>query len=259
MRRALLFLAIIILSLAFSCAKKKDRMTILTENYPPLSYIQDGQVTGYGTEVVEAIQAELGIDFTPRIKSWDEAYEKALNEPNVVIYTIEKTPARAGKFYFIGPLGANTASFYALRDNDLELATLEDARAVETIATTKNWFTEQYLREQGFTNLLSCETPYENIDMLLNKEAELAPFTDVTYPELAKAAGIDPSELKPVLKLFSSEYYIALSSKTDPQIILDWEQAFATIEKDGTLQQIREKWFPPIEESSENESPVDFN
>ncbi|MGC9362463.1 MAG: substrate-binding periplasmic protein [Candidatus Syntrophosphaera sp.] len=233
-------------------------MTILTENYPPLSYVQDGKVTGYGTDVVAAIQQELGTDFSPRITSWEEAYEIALNEPNVVIYTIEKTPERADKFYFIGPLGANTSSFYALSDNGIKLETLEEAKAVDTIATTKNWFTEQYLKEQNFTNLVSRETPYENIDMLLNGEADLAPFTDVTYPELAKAAGIDPSELKPVMRLFSSEYYLALSRKTDTQVILDWEQAFATIERDGTLQKIKDKWFPPNPASEENEESEDL-
>lgn len=258
MKKALLFIAISLALFAFSCSRKEVRMTILTENYPPLSYIQDGKVTGYGADVVAAIQEELGTDFAPRLTSWEEAYETALKEPNVVIFTIEKTPDRVDKFYFIGPLGANTSSFYALRENEVTLETIEDAKAVDKIATTKDWFTEQYLKEQGFTNLVSRETPYENIEMLLKGEADLALFTDITYPEITKAAGIEPAELKPVLRLFSSEYYIALSNETDTQIILEWEQAFAKIEKDGTLQKIKDKWFPPTPPADEDRKSEDI-
>lgn len=61
------------------------------------------------------------------------------------------------------------------------------------------------------------------------------------------------------MRLFSSEYYLALSNETDTQIILDWEQAFATIEKDGTLQKIKDKWFPPPLPSEENGAEPELN
>jgi len=41
---------------------------------------------------------------------------------------MEKTPEREGKFHFIGPLGENVSSFYALRESDISVPDLEAAK-----------------------------------------------------------------------------------------------------------------------------------
>lgn len=156
---------------------------------------------------------------------------------------MEKTPEREDKFNFIGPLGANIAYFYALASNPIELPDIEAAKAVPAIATTTNWFTEQALKEQGFTNLQSRTDPIDNLRMLVNKEADLAVFTDVTFPGLCEEAGVAADSLRPVLQLMQTEYYIAISKATAPEIVKQWEEAFATIRDNGTLETIRKKWF----------------
>jgi len=229
--------------LCVSCTRKNVKMTILTENYPPLSYAENGVVTGYGAEVVAAIQKELNTDAVPVVLPWDEAYNRALAEPNVVLFTMEKTADREGKFNFIGPLGANTSYFYSLASNPTMLTDLEAAGKVKAITTTTNWFTEQFLKDKGFGNLISKPDPLENLKLLVNKEADLGVFTDVTFPQLCKEAGIPPDSLKPVLELMKSEYYIAISKATDPKVVKTWEKAFAKIQANGTLKELKNKWF----------------
>ncbi|MBW6513497.1 MAG: transporter substrate-binding domain-containing protein [Candidatus Syntrophosphaera sp.] len=246
--KKLCFVLVVALALfGLACSRKETPLTILTEDYPPLSFMENDMVTGYGAEVVGAIQEILKTNFVPQLLEWDDAYERALNEPNVVLFTMEKTPERADKFHFIGPLGAHTASFYALAESDLQLPNLEAAKEVKIIATTKKWFTEQYLLEQGFTNLVSTDTPQQNITMLLEKKADLSVFTNVTYPLLAKSAGIDPDALKPIFDVMSTEYYITISKATDPAVVAKWQEAFAQLQQDGSLQKIKDKWFPPAE------------
>jgi hypothetical protein len=50
MKKCIVFLALVLLLLSISCTKKNREMTILTENYPPLSYAENGVVTGVGAE-----------------------------------------------------------------------------------------------------------------------------------------------------------------------------------------------------------------
>ncbi|GAB1365679.1 MAG TPA: transporter substrate-binding domain-containing protein [Candidatus Cloacimonas sp.] len=244
MKKCVVFLALVLLLLSISCTKKNREMTILTENYPPLSYAENGVVTGFGAEVVAAIQKELKTNSTPVLLKWDEAYQRALSEPNVLIFTIEKTPEREGKFNFIGPLGANTTYFYALAESKIDLADLEAAKQVTSIATTTNWFSEQLLMEKGFTNLYSKADPVETLKMLTSKEADLAIFTDISFPQLCQVAGVSPSAFKPVLEVLQSEYYIAISKSTDPKDVLQWEKAFVKLSADGTLASLKNKWFP---------------
>lgn len=244
MKKASLLLMVLGVLIFVSCARKETPMTILTEDYPPLSYLENGVVTGYGADVVAAIQAELQTKAVPELMNWDAAYKRALTEPNVVLFTMEKTPEREDKFFFIGPLGDNISSFYTLKDSELAVPDLKTAQGVKAIATTTDWFTEQYLKEQGFTNLVSKPDPKDDIRMLTDKVADLSVFTDVTYPQIAKDAGIDPAALKPVLELMKTEYYIAISKQTDPKTVGRWREAFAKLQRDGSLKAIKDKWFP---------------
>ena len=234
------------LLLFVGCARKETPLTILTEDYPPLSYLDNGTVTGFGAEVVAAIQKELGTAYQPSLVNWDDAYQRALNEPNIVLFTMDKTPEREDKFHFIGPLGESVASFYALAGSEIKLPDLEAAKSVPSIATTTEWFTEQYLKEKGFANLASHPDPQQAIRSLMEKKSELSVFTDITYPRLAKDTGIDPTALKPVLELLRSQYYMAIAKQTDPKIVEKWRQAFAKLDRDGTLKTLKEKWFPPV-------------
>lgn len=105
-------------------------------------------------------------------------------------------------------------------------------------------FTEQYLKKQGFTNLVSRPDPKETIKLVLDKKADLGVFTDITIPEIAKSAGVSADTLKPVLQLMKTQYYIAISKKTDKRTVARWQEAFAKLEREGRIQSIRELWFP---------------
>ena len=54
MNRVIVLIVAIISILGVSCTKKNPDLTILTENYPPLSFLENGVVTGYGGDVVAA-------------------------------------------------------------------------------------------------------------------------------------------------------------------------------------------------------------
>ena len=223
--------------------KEKVTLTLLTEDYPPLSFLKDGEVSGYGADVVAAIQKELGTSYVPMIMSWDEAYHRALFDANVVLFTMERTPEREGKFHFIGPLGTNTTYFYALASNQEAFNSLEDVRRVKAIATTTSWFSEQVLREKGFDNLVSKPFPVATLKQLENQETELALFTDITFPQICKDAQLDPDRFKPVLELMHSQYYIAISKGTDEKIVKMWQTAFDKIKKEGILEVLKQKWL----------------
>lgn len=243
MKKIVILFAALVLLLA-ACGKKEPELSLVTEDYPPLTFLQDGQLTGYGSEVVAEIQGKLGTNFQPQIMSWDKAYEKALSEPNVVIFTIEKTREREDLFYFVGPLGANTASFYIRKDSALEISDLAAAKALESIATTSNWFTELYLKSNGFTNLISKEDPKENIRMVMDGEAQASVFTDLSYHLLAEELGVDSSELKAVLPLMTTEYYIGISKTTDATIVQKWQDAFEELVAEGRIEELKAKWLP---------------
>lgn len=243
MKKSIHLFVMLSIFILVSCAHKPAPMTLVTENYPPLTYMEGDVVTGYGTEVVKAMQSELNSCDPIAMLPWDAAYEKAINDSNVVIFTMERTPARENLFNWIGPLGSNKSSFYVRKDSNLTIKSLEDAKKLKAIATTAGWFTEQYLKKQNFPNLISSEKPTDNVKQIMDGSADAAIFTDVTVKDIIKQAGCQPEDLIPIFEVMTTDYYIGISRKTDPEIVGKWDKAFESIKANGTLDALKQKWL----------------
>jgi len=217
---------------------------IFTEQYPPLSFSENGQITGYGTEVVREILKDLGIPDNIRMSSWENGYNLCLTMPNFVLYTMKRTPLRDDLFQWVGPIGSNNTIFYAKKGSNLTINSMEDAKKVGKIATCSAWFSEQDLKNAGFTNLVSSPDPRENVRQLIEGEVDLSIFTDITIPDIAKEAGYSIDDLEPLFVVSSGDFYIALSSDTPKHVVKDWQNAFKKMYKDGTLKKLYDKWLP---------------
>jgi len=235
-------------------------LQMYTEDYPPLTFEQDGRVTGLGTEIVREICRRLNTPENIRLLQWDNAYKLALLNPNTVLFTVEHTLERDPLFQWVGPLGSNITQFYTRKGDKLKIESMDDAKKVEKIATCSSWFTEQELRRAGFTNLVSSPYPEENVRQLMQGEAQLSVFTDLTVPDLARMAGYSVEDLQPVYVVSESYFYIALSQGTPPETVQAWKEAYTQMKQDGTLAQIYAKWLPnrqpPQEVTDETSAPA---
>ena len=219
-------------------------LQIFTEDYPPLTFEDNGQVTGFGTEVVREILNRLDIPDNIRISSWENGYHLCLTNPNFVLFTMKRTPLREKLFNWIGPIGSNHTIFYAKKGSDIKINSMEDAKKVSKIATCSAWFSEQDLKNAGFTNLVSSPDPNENVRQLVEGKVDLSIFTDITIPAIAKQAGYSIDDLEPVYTVSTGDFYIAISKGTPQHVIDEWQQLFHDIYEDGTLEKMYGEWLP---------------
>ena len=243
MKKAVLFLVCVLLVSMFSCTKKQAPLTILTEDYPPLSFAAGDSISGFAADVVASIQQVLKTNYKPTLLKWDAAYNRVITEPNVVLFSMERTPEREDLVHWIGPLGETKTFLYARKDNPIMIQSLEEAKALKAIATTTNWFSEQYLKNEGFENLVSSEKPSDSIKQIISGRVEISVFSALTFNKIAEDAGYVPSDFRPIFELMSSSYYIAISKGTDPQIVANWKTAFEQIKANGTLDKLKAKWL----------------
>ncbi len=244
MNKMLIILCVFTLLFCLSCTKKQPEVTLLTENYPPLTYLDGDIVTGYAAEIVDAMQKVMKTDYKPTVLTWDNAYQRALSEPNIVIFTMERTDDREDKFNWIGPLGVNKTYFFARANSELDISNLDDAKEVPAIGTVTNWFSEQYLIDNGFNNLESSPNPSTVIEMLMNKKVDMIAFTDLSCKMIAEKARYKYSDLKPLFEFMSTGYYIGISKQTDARIVNKWQKAFLAIQREGELDKLKDRWFP---------------
>jgi polar amino acid transport system substrate-binding protein len=220
---------------------------LVTEEYPPITFMRDGKPAGFVTEIVREIAQRNALPDNVRLTSWKNAYNMALLHPNVVLFSAERTAEREALFHWVGPVGRNSAILFAKKGSGLRIATLQAAREVGAIATTTDWFTEQHLKREGFTNLVSSRDPVDNVKQLMNGEVQLSIFTNLTIPEIVKEAGYRMDDLEPVYTVSHSDFYIAISRGTPAQIVERWRDTLNELKRDGTFEAIYRSYLPRAE------------
>jgi len=219
-------------------------LQLMTEEYPPVTFMKDGKPSGFVTDLVREIAARQGISNNVRLTSWKNAYNLTLLHPNVVLFSTERTPGRENLFQWVGPVGKNSAIFYAKKGSGISISSLEDAKKIAAIATTTNWFTEQYLKSKGFMNLVSSPLPEASVKQLMNGEVQISVFTDITIPEIVKNAGYSMDDLEPIFNISNTYFYIAISLGTPPEMVQKWQSVLNDLKSDGTFEKIYRNYIP---------------
>jgi len=242
-----LFLLMLVTGTYYSAHAQE--ITIVTENYPPFHYEENGIVVGQGTETVQAVLDVLSIKARIEIYPWVRAYQMALNNRNTLIYGIARTPQRENLFKWIGVSSPVRYCLFALTSrNDIHVNTLIDAKQYK-IGTVRDDIIELYLIENGFQIRKDIEpnSSYEaNFKKLINQRVDLWGVVDLTAHYLVQSNQYPKNIIKEVycLKEISTEgAYMAFSKNTPEALVDQFRQALKKIREDGTYDKILAKYL----------------
>ncbi len=235
-----------------------EKLQIYTEPYPPISFLNSqGVITGGGTEVVRTIMNRLNVPDNMIITNWRNAYDIALINPNIILFSLERTEWREGLFNWVGPIGVNSANFYTRTGSGLVLESLEDAASLNSIGTCSSWFTEQMLMNMGFDNLVSFADPTELVENLMSGTIEATVFTDITVNQLVESAGYSMTGLEKQYLLSTTEFYIGISKGSHSDLVSRWGETLGEMKADGSFSAIYNEWYPEaIEPTASTRSGV---
>ncbi|HPN39426.1 MAG TPA: transporter substrate-binding domain-containing protein [Melioribacteraceae bacterium] len=217
---------------------------VYTEQYPPLTFRNNnGEITGFGTDIVTEIMKRNKTIYPINLTLWSNAMAMILNNPNFCLFTMERIPARENLFNWVGPLGSNKTYFYTKSGSGITITSLEQAKNLSKVGTVTSWFSDTYLRELGFTNLVSDADPVVMVNKLMNGEVDAFVCSGITLPDILKSTGYNYSQVVSSFELMSTDYYIAFSKNTSSTIVNSWQNALDKIKQDGTYNSIYNKWL----------------
>lgn len=223
--------------------------TILTENAPPTNYLTpQEELVGSSTEIVrEILQRIHWQNHTITVLPWARAYTMALKGPRVVLFSTTRTKERERLFKWVGPIFTQRQVLYKAASSPLEINTLNDAKEVAAIGTYYNDVAEQYLKQQGFTNLESVPDDQLNIHKLLRGRLQLWATGDAAIDSRLHTAGYSVADIKEAFVLQSIQLYIAFSPGTPDDIINLWQTALDEIKAEGLYHRILKEYtsLPP--------------
>ncbi|MDD5399418.1 MAG: transporter substrate-binding domain-containing protein, partial [Dehalococcoidia bacterium] len=219
-------IALILLITACTTPAQPAKLRVMTEEYPPFNYTDaGGNLVGSSTEAVKGIINKLGENITIEVLPWARAYETVLSEPDAALYSMARTPERENVFMWVGPIGSYENWLYVKKGSNIRVSSLDEAKAVKSIAVVKDEAGQQELAQQGFINFVYTDSTADGLKKLAAGEVDLWLGTGTDVELVAKQAGVDPAEIEAVVFVHKVDLYIAFNKNTPYANVLAWQNA----------------------------------
>ena len=217
-----------------------EKITLVTEDLWPLNYLEAGELKGTAPPVVFKLLAKAGLDYELRVLPWARAYKIAKEQPNVVIFSMHRTPARETKFRWIGLVAKpDKVSLFRRTSRPLTITTLNDARTYSVAAKIgdRNY---EYLVEQGFDKVHPVSTTSQCIQMLMRGRIDLIIGHEQIIRHYMAQLSLSADDIKPVLSLPTDALFVAASLQTSPALYQRLLTAYRALEASGELAHLQE-------------------
>jgi polar amino acid transport system substrate-binding protein len=234
-----------VLTLALPRPTVAQQLTIVSDPYPPLGYVKDGEIVGFTVELLKELLVRTGVDGTFAMYPWARAYAMAKTEKNVLIYQLTWTEERDRLFQLIGPVVGDTDTLWKLKKReDIVLDSLDDAKQYR-VGVVRDYYVHQYLLEHGFEEGKNLEPIHDddlNIKKLVSGRIDLMFLAEFIFRYRIKELGLSNDDFENALPVISNEGYLGFSRQTAPDIVARFERALEEVKADGTYDAIRERY-----------------
>ncbi|MBI9092773.1 MAG: ABC transporter substrate-binding protein [Desulfobacterium sp.] len=226
-------------------AVAETSLLINTLEEPPGSFTdQNGKLTGLSVDMVREIQTRVGNADPIRVYPWARTYQNALRRPNVVAFTATRTPEREEKFYWITQIARSEYGFFARKGNNISITSLDDAKKLKRIGVMRTSVWEQFLVNNGFTNVDLAVSHAQNLEKLMAGRFQVIYFYSAGFFQDYKTLKLDANEFTQLYTTQRVESYILMSKNGTPKATVNkWKKAASEIKRDGTFEKIAGKWI----------------
>ncbi|CZF83375.1 substrate-binding periplasmic protein [Grimontia marina] len=225
--------------LIFSQHAVSQRFTVMTEDFAPFGYVENGELRGLSVEIVREVFAIVEHPNDIELLPWARAFKETQRKKRRIIFSMSRTKEREPLFKWVGPLVEDRVRFFRHKDSNVDIQSLDDARAVNSILVTRGFPETDFLQAQGFNNLYMTNSPIQSFAMLAMERGELVPIGEFAYQSMILKSGINPDTIEKVdIKLFNIELYIAFSKDTSNEEIARWQAALDQVKASGKYGEI---------------------
>lgn len=230
------------LLLAATAAAAQDAgalVRVVTEDFPPYNFQEQGTVKGAATEVVESVLAQAGLRHTIEVLPWRRALDTALNERDTLIFSVARTESRERQLAWLGRICERKLVLYCLKERSDLLGHALESLPDATVAVIQGDASEELLRLRGVP------------------ERNLRQFRDAGPPTAAQHVSEGRSDFfvsNPLRLEYGTRgnalegrfaahsvlwegdgYYLAANPRSDRELLERVRQAFAALEASGTV------------------------
>jgi len=236
---------VLLLSLLIVSPLKAEPFRIVTEDFPPYNFQEGDQAKGLSSEVVKAVMEQINLQASIEFYPWARAYESALTDKNILIYSIARIAEREALFHWVGTIAPYKTSLFKLKANKtIEVNSIAEAKKYEVGVSSEDVIST-YLKRNGFPFLKVVASDILGIRLLANNRIDLIASDEASFYQRLKNEGLDASLFERVFRLeeLSDQLYMAFSLGSDADLVTAFRDGLEVIKLNKTYDQIQQQYF----------------
>lgn len=198
-----------------------EDVQIITEEYPPMNYMENGTLQGISVDLVEDIFHRLGSDINRssfQVLPWHEGYNETLHTKNTMLFSTSRLPEREELFLWAGPVALDKKALFMLKGTELP-----DTISISTlrIATVKDDSGEGCALVAGANpdTIIRCNSTKEAIKLVEQGSADAFAYNILAGQEAVEKYATDPSRFVTGMDIGEIDNYIAFNPDTSPEFV----------------------------------------
>lgn len=202
-----------VLFLSVCIPLQADSLNIYGGSTPKLQYVLDGKAGGPATRVVEHLMQNAGIAYNIRVSNWARAHKQYSEDPQSLMFSIVRTPAREKQYRWLASLGM--VDLHIGRKStrtELNPKSFDDLKGY-SIGAVRNAYTHRLLENQGFKlneDFFVVATPSELMQLIQHDKLDFVFYEPTITPATASLFNLPEDYLTPVPIRFEHRYEIYL-------------------------------------------------
>lgn len=235
-----LFLILRLMSPTFA----SEPLTIITEEWPPFNYTENGELKGFASEVVQLVMKDLNVTDKIVVLPGPRGLKTLNKFPRSMFFSFILTENRKPQYKWIGPFGEQSIYFYKKKGSKLDINTFEDAKKVGSICARSSGLVFDMLMAAGFKNLDTGVNPESIYLKTLKGRCDLSigetPLGVAFW--LKKANQPSDSLVQTSLKLLSTPLYIVASKDISDEEVGQWQKSLDKVKGSKEYSQLQLKY-----------------
>ncbi len=228
----------------------KGRITVATEvAYPPMEFLKDGKVVGYGKDILDLVVADMGVELEQLQLPWDGILAGVLaGKYDLVATSVAIKEDRVSKYAFTKPL-AVAQTMLVKRHGDEKMKVLADvngkiigvelgssqAQEVEAV--------DAELKANGGTGFMEIRGFKSTDDMRLALAGGQIDIGTVPSFSLATMQKQRPNTFAQLTTIGSGTLFAWVAHPNGADLRDRVNATLEKLEQDGTLKELQIKWF----------------
>lgn len=210
-------------------------IVVLSENYPPLNYLDDGVERGSSIEILKRVYERMGLD-GPSIQwvPWQRAYGLVQSDRPVMVLTMTRTDTREPLFQWAGP--THVSRHLLVRARNFPVEYVNDPLQAQSLAivAVRNDISSVLLREAGYPEHLIAEvdTFRAALNLLVNDRMPLASVPENGFRAFLQQMELSPEQFEVVKVLSERPGYFAFSHAVPRHMVAEFQAALDDIREE---------------------------